>query len=289
MKKVNIMLLLCCFVLIAKAQSLHNYILKPKNNPMRILYIFPHPDDESFGPAPVMKQQLEQGHEVYLLTLTRGGATRVRLQLGFTVEQMGDVRYKEMQQVQAVLGLSGMRVLDLPDSKLQEMDPRDIEQVVTEHIRKIKPQIIVSYPVHGVSGFHDHLVTHAVVKRAFEELKSKGATYLKRLAFVTVPNKAEQVNIQGHFIIKNSDPSLIDCEIPLNEKDIEVLKQSLACYETYRETIEQSGITKMVGDRLYFEIYQEDHKPVLSDLTAGLPLTQQNSISFRKFIEKDIK
>ena len=44
---------------------------------MRILYIFPHPDDESFGPAPVIKAQVDQGHEVFLLTLTRGGAAEI--------------------------------------------------------------------------------------------------------------------------------------------------------------------------------------------------------------------
>jgi LmbE family N-acetylglucosaminyl deacetylase len=38
---------------------------------MRILYLFPHPDDESFGPAPVIKQQIENGHQVFLLTLTK--------------------------------------------------------------------------------------------------------------------------------------------------------------------------------------------------------------------------
>jgi N-acetylglucosamine malate deacetylase 2 len=270
MKQVNIMFFLLCFVNIVNAQSVLYSFTDSKKPTMRILYIFPHPDDESFGPAPVMKQQLEQGNEVYLLTLTRGGATKVRHQLGLSVEQMGAVRYKEMLQVKEVLGLSGMTVLDLPDSKLQEMDPRDIEQVVATHVRKLKPQVIVTYPVHGVSGFHDHLVTHAVVKRVFVDLKSKGANYLKRLAFVTVPNRAEQVNVQGNFILKNSDVSLIDCEVSLNDKDIEVLKQSLACYETYKQTIEQSGITKMIGDRLYFEIYKEDHKPVLSDLTGGI-------------------
>ncbi len=36
---------------------------------MRILYIFPHPDDESFGPARAMAAQRRQGHDVYLLTL----------------------------------------------------------------------------------------------------------------------------------------------------------------------------------------------------------------------------
>jgi LmbE family N-acetylglucosaminyl deacetylase len=190
--------------------------------------------------------------------------------LGLSVEQMEEVRYKEMQKVEKVLGLSGMTVLDFPDGGLQDMNPFVLEKAVTEHIHKIKPQLIVSYPVHGVTGHHDHVVTHAVVKRVFEELKTNGATYLKRLAFTTLPNKSEQTNIQGNFIIKNSDTSLIDCEVLLSDKDIEVLKQALACYETYRETIEKSGIVGMVGNKLHFEIYREDHKPVLPDLTRGI-------------------
>src|SRR5215218_1818842 len=107
---------------------------------MRILYIFPHPDDESFGPAPVMRQQADKDHEVFLLTLTRGGATKVRHKLGLSVEQMGEIRYREMLQVEKVLRLAGMTVLDLPDSGLQEMDPREIEKIVAVHIEQIQPQ-----------------------------------------------------------------------------------------------------------------------------------------------------
>lgn len=237
---------------------------------MRILYIFPHPDDESFGPAPVMKQQINNGHEVFLLTLTKGGATKVRFKLGLSVEQMGDIRFKEMLEVEKVLNLTGMTVLDLPDSGLQEMDPREIEKIIASHIAHIQPRLIVSYPVHGVSGFHDHLVTHAVVKRVFLEMKTDGANYLKRLAFITLPNKVEVAMSPAGFAMKQSDPALIDCEISLTDEDVEVLKQSLSCYETYRETIEQSGVIGKIGNKVYFEIYGEDHKPVLTDLTTGI-------------------
>jgi N-acetylglucosamine malate deacetylase 2 len=237
---------------------------------MRVLYIFPHPDDESFGPAPVIGQQIENGHEVFLLTLTKGGATKMRHKLGLSVEQMGEVRYNEMLQVKKVLQLSGMTVLDLPDSGLQEMDPREIEKIVASHIERIQPQLIVSYPVHGCSGYHDHLVTHAVVKRVFLELKTAGAAYLKRLAFITFPNKVEVTVVQGNFVMKQSDVCLIDCEIPLKEKDIALFRQALACYESYRERVVQSGIVDMIGEKVYFEIYGEDYKPVLLDLTTGI-------------------
>jgi LmbE family N-acetylglucosaminyl deacetylase len=238
---------------------------------MRILYIFPHPDDESFGPAPVIRRQIDAGHQVCLLTLTRGGATKVRHKLGIGIAEMGEIRYQEMLEVAKVLQLTEMIVMDLPDSGLAELDPREIEKIVRDHIQIVKPNVIVTYPVHGVSGFHDHLVTHAVVKRVFLELKDEGADYLQRLAFLTIPNKITEPMQQGKFFMKQSDPALIDCEIVLQEKDRDVLKAALSCYETYRETIEKSGVMQAVGDRIYFEIYEEDHKPPLTDLTVELP------------------
>lgn len=100
------------------------------NQIMKILYIFPHPDDESFGPARAISSQVRAEHEVYLLTLTRGGATKERFKYGYSIEEMGEVRFNEMNEVAKVLGLTEMIVLDFPDSGLKELDPREIEKDV---------------------------------------------------------------------------------------------------------------------------------------------------------------
>ena len=73
---------------------------------MRLLYVFPHPDDESLGPARAMAAQRRQGHEIYLLTLTSGEATKVRHKFGWTLEQMGDARAREMLEVKKTLDLT---------------------------------------------------------------------------------------------------------------------------------------------------------------------------------------
>jgi N-acetylglucosamine malate deacetylase 2 len=104
---------------------------------MRILYIFPHPDDESFGPAPAISAQLRQGYDVFLLTLTKGEATKQRLRLGVDKNQMGEIRFKEMLCVEKVLGLSGMTVLNLPDNELKNMDPIEIEEVIESTSTKL--------------------------------------------------------------------------------------------------------------------------------------------------------
>lgn len=230
---------------------------------MKILYIYPHPDDESFGPAQVMSFQKRQGNEVYLLTLTRGGAAKQRHKFGFTAEEMGRIRFGEMQRVEAVLELSGMTVLDLPDSGLKEMDPKEIETPVEKHMDAIKPQVVVTYPVHGISGFHDHLVTHAVVKRVFTAMQAS-SPWLKRLAFVTLTKEAAAKSVL--FPLNGSTSDEIDCTVTVDEIDHERHLKALDCYTTFSETIEKSGIRQMSGLTAVFEIFRENHDPQLSDL-----------------------
>jgi LmbE family N-acetylglucosaminyl deacetylase len=234
---------------------------------MRILYVFPHPDDESYGPARVMSRQRREGHEVYLLTLTKGGATKQRFKFGYSIEEMGEVRYKEMLDVARVLDLSGMTVLDLPDSGLKEMDPREIETAIAAHIESVQPDVVVTYAVHGISGFFDHLVAHAVVKRAYVELR-KRAPYLKRLAFYTI---TEEEAAQFEWVhLTGSKPEDIDVVVPLDEDDLEAMRRALDCYVTYAATIETSGIKRDIPREAVFEIYQETYDPPLDDLLDGV-------------------
>jgi len=233
---------------------------------MRFLYIFPHPDDESFGPARAIAVQVRQGHEVFLLTLTKGEATKMRHKFGYTLQQMGEVRYREMLKMEKVLGLKGMTVLDFPDSGLKELDPRLLEKAVRDEILKLKPNIVVTYPVHGISGFYDHIVGHAVVKRVYLEMKENGASYLKRLAFETLTSIPEDFNWKHLNLAK---PEEVDCVYEVPDEDMATFQRALNCYETYQDVIAESRVREM-PNRAEFEIFQEDHQPPLKDLTEGL-------------------
>lgn len=236
--------------------------------PMRILLIFPHPDDESFGPAAAISRLIRNGHVVSLLTLTRGGATKVRHTFHYSIQKMGEVRFNEMKDMAHVLGLKNMTVLDLPDSGLQQLDPRDIEAVITPYIEHIKPEIIMTYPVHGISGFHDHIICHTVVKRVYLELKEK-MDCLKRLAFYTLPQALVEKNSDIHHL-HFSTAQEIDCTMTLDTQDIQKMREALACYTTYQDIVKASKITEKTGNTASFEFFQEDYNPPLSDLTHQL-------------------
>lgn len=246
--------------------------ISPEGPTIRILYVFPHPDDESFDPAPGIARQLREGHEVHLLTLTRGGATRQRHRLGLSVEEMGRVRLGEMREVERVLGLTSMTVLDLPDSGLAEMDPREIEEVVRAQIHALDPEVVVTYAVHGVSGFHDHLVTHAVVKRVYCELRDLEERP-RRLALFTLAEVDEGSGHGGEETaapLHTSPTSAIDVSQALSDSDLAAGRSALDCYRTYQEVIREADPLKRVGSTLHFELFQESYDPQLPSMTAGL-------------------
>lgn len=234
---------------------------------MKILYIFPHPDDESFGPAPAISAQLRQGHEVYLLTLTKGEATKQRHRLGVGKKEMGEIRFKEMQCVEKTIGLSGMTVLDLPDSQLKHLDPIEIENEIENELHKIEPDVIVTYAVHGISGFHDHLVCHAVVKSLFCRMKRKGTAYPKRLAFFT---RMGEVDVDGKFRLEASSDEEIAFIENCSEEDMKTFRSALDCYETYQQVIEDSNVKDVVTNEVPFEIFGEQSNNRLNSITEGL-------------------
>ena len=236
---------------------------------MRILYVFPHPDDESFGPARAISSQVRSGHEVSLLTLTQGGATKERFKLGYTVAQMGDVRRAEMQEVARVLGLADLTVLDFPDGGLKELDPRTLEAVVADHVESAHPDVLVTYPVHGISGFHDHLVIHAVAKRAFVDLRGRDPNSPRRLAFFTLTEEQAKVG-SGVHRLSGSTEREIDCLFAVEDEDMEAFRRALDCYDTYRETIEKTSVRESLDRIVAFEFFEESFDPPVDDLCAGI-------------------
>ena len=229
-----------------------------KTRIMKTLYIFPHPDDESFGPAPVIYRQTNNGEEVHLLTLTKGGATKQRFKYNLSIEQMGDVRVKEMHAVSEVLNLTSMTILDHPDGGMAKMNPIDLETEILSYIERIKPDIVVTYPIHGISGHPDHLTIHAILKRLFCQTRNNsGFTFWKRLAFFTLPRPDDGV-VGGNSHVNSTSSEDINCIVKLNNEEQQKLKETLFCYESYIDVIEETGVIEKLGYSIHFEFYNED-------------------------------
>ncbi len=234
---------------------------------MKIMYIFPHPDDESFGPAGVIHQQIKEGNEIILLTFTKGGATKVRHQFGLSVEEMGLVREKEMHQVQKTLGISEMTILDYEDGGLSTVNPLLLENETMKWIKHYQPTIVITYPVHGGSGHHDHIALHHAVKRLFYSQLPELA-FWKRLAFFTVIDTEKPMFLDGGIPrVTQTKKENIAVTTTLNDEDIDAMKQALLCYDTYQEMVKTTNVIERIGNKTHFELANEQFSKELSSIT----------------------
>lgn len=231
------------------------------------LYVFAHPDDESFGPGPGIASQRSEGHEVHLLTMTHGEATSFRNRLGYSKPEMARMRYRQMQQVAATLDLTSLKVQTHPDNRLSEVNPLVLEDEILDRMQAVRPDVVVTFPLHGLSGHPDHIVTHWAVKRVVSALRADGSDYPSRLAFFTFSPPSDGQTYPDD--VQPSPLEEIDCEYPVDESDLAKGQKALDHYVTYHR--DHHSPLKILGDRVPFEIYGESHDPPLSSLVESLP------------------
>ncbi|NMH89596.1 PIG-L deacetylase family protein [Flavivirga algicola] len=237
---------------------------------MKIMYIFPHPDDESFGPAGAIDKQIKEGNKVVLLTLTKGGATKVRHQLGLSVQEMGAIREKEMLKVQKTLNISEMTILDYQDGRLAKTNPLHLEAEILKWLQHYQPNVVITYPVHGGSGHHDHIALHHIIKRLYFEKKEK-LHYWKRLAYFTVIDTGKPMFFDGGIprVTWTREADIVVTE-KLDESNISAMKNALLCYDTYQEMVKTTNVIERIGNKTHFELENEKHNKILSSVTESI-------------------
>jgi LmbE family N-acetylglucosaminyl deacetylase len=193
---------------------------------MKIMYIFPHPDDESFGPAGAINKQIEEGNEVILLTLTKGGV-----------------------------------------GGLAKVNPILLEKELTKWIEKYNPTIVITYPVHGGSGHHDHIALHHSIKHLFYH-KPNALSSWKRLAYFTVIDTGLPMFLEGGIPrVTQTKQEDVAVTVQLSESNITAMKKALLCYDTYQEMVKTTNVIDRIGSYTHFELENEKHSKVLSSIT----------------------
>ncbi|HSJ43897.1 MAG TPA: PIG-L family deacetylase [Euzebyales bacterium] len=144
----------------------------------RLLGVFAHPDDESFGPAGTLAVHSAAGVDVHIVTMTDGAAGAPAA--GFPDgDALAEVRREELRaaakQLGATLhhlsyrdsGYTGDPRNDDPQAFIN-VDPQDPTGVLVGLLREIRPDVVVTHDEQG--GYHhpDHIRCHVVVRAAFE-------------------------------------------------------------------------------------------------------------------------
>jgi LmbE family N-acetylglucosaminyl deacetylase len=145
----------------------------------RLLGVFAHPDDESFGPGGTMAKYAREGVEVHICIATDGAAGSVEPALLEGYANLAERRTEELTAAVAVLGGvlhrlpygdSGMAGSDgnqNPDCLVQA--PLDeVGKHLVRLIREIQPQVVVAHDPTGGYWHPDHIKVNQATLRAWE-------------------------------------------------------------------------------------------------------------------------
>ena len=125
---------------------------------LKLLAIFPHPDDETLGLGSTLARYSSEGVETYLVCATRG-------ERGWFdsegpdpgLEGVGRIREAELRCAAENLGLHEVNFLDYLDGDVDRAVPEEIIGKIVFHIRRIKPQVVVTFGPDGAYGHPDHI------------------------------------------------------------------------------------------------------------------------------------
>lgn len=134
--------------------------------------VLAHPDDESLGVGGTLARYAREGVETFVVTATRGQSGRYASgPVHPGPEALGRIREAELRAAAAELGVSDVSVLDHLDGRLDQADPAETVAEIAVHLRRARPQVVVTFDPFGAYGHPDHvaicqLTTAAVLAAA---------------------------------------------------------------------------------------------------------------------------
>ena len=135
----------------------------------RLLAVYAHPDDESFGSGGTIATCSADGVEVTLVCATRGEVGEIADPSLATPENLPQVRERELRSAADALGIGEIIFLGYRDSGMAGTEDNDNpnalikaseEEVVSalvEIMRKKKPHVVLTFEPGGGYGHPDHM------------------------------------------------------------------------------------------------------------------------------------
>lgn len=126
---------------------------------LKLLAIFAHPDDESMGMGGTLAKYAAEGVETYYVCASRGEKGWFGPEEQYPgPDRLGQIRTLELENAVKELGMRGLYFLDYFDGDVDKANHEEAIGKIVTHIRRIQPQVIVTFPPDGNYGHPDHIV-----------------------------------------------------------------------------------------------------------------------------------
>ncbi|HEY8170711.1 MAG TPA: PIG-L family deacetylase [Candidatus Limnocylindria bacterium] len=145
--------------------------------------VLAHPDDESFACAGAFALAHEAGMTTRLLVATRGEAGTPD---GVPDPSVGGIREAELITAAKAIGLDEVSILDgYPDGGVADESFARLVSEITTWLADRRPQAVITFGPHGVTGHPDHVVVGSATRWAVEKLAESGIA--PNAVYVIVP------------------------------------------------------------------------------------------------------
>lgn len=145
---------------------IRSMIIKPLDADDNVLIIAPHPDDEVFGCAGMIKQAIEQGKKVNVVILSGGGKSHSGC-CNINEEILISERRDLSRNAAKILGLSldDLHFLNYPDGNISFESSETLR--LAELIDELNPKAV--FVPHFGEGWSDHIETGNIVRRLLQD------------------------------------------------------------------------------------------------------------------------
>jgi LmbE family N-acetylglucosaminyl deacetylase len=126
--------------------------------PLRLMCILAHPDDETLGFGGALATYAAEGIETDVLTATRGEHGWFGGEDSYPgPDALGRLREAELRAATAALGVTELALLDYIDGELDAAPPAEVIGHIAGQIRRVRPHVVLTFGHDGIYGHPDHI------------------------------------------------------------------------------------------------------------------------------------
>ena len=226
-----------------------------------ILAVYAHPDDETSGSGGTLARYARQGVDVHVITATRGEQGTLGTG-GMVIErrELGAVRERELRRVLESYGVNPPLLFDYRDQELKDADFEEVARKVLDVMRRVSPDVVITFGPTGISKHDDHIVMHQATVDAFHRFRRESGAEPK-LMLVAIPKSlAERFEMNIHGI--EAEPTTT-----IDIADTVALK--IKAWRTYASQEDAQSIADMFEEhKLATESFHQAYPPVPDGVVA---------------------
>jgi LmbE family N-acetylglucosaminyl deacetylase len=171
---------------------------------LRLMCVLAHPDDESLGTGGILAKYAAEGVATYLVTATRGERGWFGAEQEYPgLAGLGKIREAELLAAADVLGLREVQFLDYIDGDLDQADSAEAIARIVGHLRRVQPQVVVTFDPFGAYGHPDHIaisqLSMAAIVCAADPTYGDGVTHRVSKLYYMADTKAMMDVYQSIF------------------------------------------------------------------------------------------